>query len=66
VQALQALSAAVIGFLQQLEVSLSFLICSGVGQTTSQRIGQAPHINEATLLEMERDKPSSLPTTMDD
>jgi hypothetical protein len=62
----QALSAVAIGFLQQFEVSLSFSICSGVGQITSQRIGQALHINEATLLEMEGDEPLPLPATMDD
>ena len=27
---------------------LNFLVCSGVGQTTTRRIGQAPRINEAT------------------
>jgi hypothetical protein len=65
----QALSAVVIGFLvvvetQQWEVSPSSLLCSGVGQTISRRIGQGPRINEGMLLEMERDKPSSLPTAM--
>jgi len=40
------------------------LLCSGVGQITSQRIGQALHINEATLLEMEGDEPPPLPATI--
>jgi hypothetical protein len=28
----------------------SFLLCSGVGLTTTRRIGQAPRINEATVM----------------
>ena len=27
-----------------------FLLCSGVGLTTTRRIGQAPRINEATVM----------------
>jgi hypothetical protein len=37
------------------------LLCSGVGQTISRRIGQGPRINEAMLLEMERVSPRRFP-----